>query len=239
MTHEILHYGFLGLMLGLAGNIHCVGMCGPIALALPTGDAGPTKRSILLGLYSSGRVLTYTLMGLVFGILGFGIKLAGMQQILSIGVGLTLIIGTLVPYLLKRNALGNLPWTGWVNLRFGRLLRSTHPLSFLGMGLLNGLLPCGLVYTALAGASISGSLQGGLAFMFAFGLGTVPALFVMALFSRSIPINVRAKLTHLIPAITLLLGLLFILRGLGLGIPMISPPSEVLQTGMAQGQACH
>jgi len=239
MTQELSQFAFLGLMLGLAGNVHCVGMCGPIALALPTGDAGPVKRSILLMLYSVGRVLTYTLMGLIFGMLGFGVKLAGMQQVLSIVVGLMLIIGVLLPYLFKRNSSQKVPWSDWVNQRFGQLLRNPHPLSFLGMGTLNGLLPCGLVYTALAGASVSGSVQGGVAFMSAFGLGTIPALFAIAWFSRTIPSQIRTKLVKLIPVVSLILGILFILRGLGLGIPMISPPSEVLKLSLTAGESCH
>jgi uncharacterized protein len=239
MTQEISQFAFLGLMLGLAGNIHCVGMCGPIALALPTGDAGPVKRCFFLSLYSFGRVLTYTILGIVFGILGFGVKLAGMQQILSILVGLMLIFGVFLPYLIKRTHTKKVPWTNWVNLRFGQLLRKTHPISFLGMGLINGLLPCGLVYTALAGASVSGSVQGGVAFMSAFGLGTVPALFAMAWVSRSIPSQIRTKLTKIIPIISIILGILFILRGLGLGIPMISPPTQVLQLGLVTGETCH
>lgn len=239
MTQELSQFAFLGLMLGLAGNVHCVGMCGPIALALPTGDAGPVKRSILLMLYSLGRVLTYTALGLVFGVLGFGVKLAGMQQALSIVVGLLLIFGVILPYLIKHTQARKVPWNNWVHLRFGQLLQKSHPISFLGMGLLNGLLPCGLVYTALAGASVSGSVQGGVAFMSAFGLGTVPALYAMAWFSRTIPSQIRTKLTKLIPVVSLILGILFILRGLGLGIPMISPPSEVLKLSLTAGESCH
>jgi len=239
MPQEILQFAFLGLMLGLAGNVHCIGMCGPIALALPTGDASPLKRSVLISLYSIGRVFTYTLMGLIFGLLGFGVKLAGMQQALSIGVGILLIGGVLLPYALKKVSARQVPWNAWVNVKFGSLLRKSSPSSFFGMGFLNGLLPCGLVYTAIAGASVSGSIQGGLAFMSAFGVGTIPALFAMAWFAKTVPARFRNKLSKMIPVITIILGIWFILRGLGLGIPMISPPTEVLQLGIVTGERCH
>jgi len=237
--NELLTFATMGLMLGLAGNAHCVGMCGPIALALPTGDAGSMRRTILLSLYSVGRVATYTVLGIVFGLLGLGVRLAGWQQGLSIAVGLILIIGVLLPYALKSRSTRQWPWQAWVQHQFGRLIRKPGTASFLGIGFLNGLLPCGLVYTALAGASVAGSVQGGAVFMAAFGVGTIPALFAMAWFSKAMSPKVRGYLKKAIPVLTIIIGILFILRGLGLGIPMISPPTEVLQVGMAAGPVCH
>lgn len=237
--NELLTFATIGLMLGLAGNAHCVGMCGPIALALPTGDAGPAKRTALLSLYSVGRVVTYTVLGVVFGLLGLGVRLAGWQQGLSIAVGVILILGVLLPYALKGRSTRTWPWQAWVQHQFGALLRRPGFGSFLGIGMLNGLLPCGLVYTALAGASVAGSVQGGAVFMAAFGFGTVPALFAMAWFSKAMSQRARAYLKKAIPVLTIVIGLLFILRGLGLGIPMISPPTEVLQVGMTAGESCH
>ena len=237
--NELLTFSMMGLMLGLAGNAHCVGMCGPIALALPTGDAGPMRRAGMLGMYSVGRVVTYTILGVVFGLLGLGVRLAGWQQALSIGVGVILILGVLVPYLFSKRSTHTMPWQGWVNRMFGKLIRKPGMAGFAGIGILNGLLPCGLVYTALAGASVAGSIEGGAVFMAAFGFGTVPALFAMAWFSKTLSPKARGYLKKAIPVLTILIGILFILRGLGLGIPMISPPTEVLQVGLADGPVCH
>lgn len=98
-------------------------------------------------------------------------------------------------------------------------------------GLLNGLLPCGAVYAALTASVAMGSVVGGAIFMFFFGLGTIPLMFAAVIMGNVITLKTRQKVLKLLPFLMIILGILFILRGLDLGIPFISPTSESLQLG--------
>ncbi|MGK7394120.1 MAG: sulfite exporter TauE/SafE family protein [Candidatus Cyclobacteriaceae bacterium M3_2C_046] len=212
-------------MVGIVGSFHCIGMCGPIVMALPTGKQ---KWNILLGrfLYNLGRTITYGLMGLFFGLIGLGISLAGTQQWLSILMGTIMIVSILFPQKLARSlnhiSLIN-QFTGFIKSKFRGLFldRSNKGLFFIG--LLNGLLPCGLVYLALAGAIATGSGISGFLYMVLFGLGTIPLMFVFALAGNLVSLKVKRNMNRLIPAFVVVLGILFILRGMNLGIPYLSP----------------
>jgi sulfite exporter TauE/SafE len=103
---------------------------------------------------------------------------------------------------------------------------------------LNGLLPCGLVYVAIAGAISSGDAISGMLFMILFGLGTFPAMFAATIFGRFINLNIRKKINQAIPALAVVLAVLFILRGLSLGIPYISPKISA-QTINQTEMECH
>ncbi|MCA9002730.1 MAG: sulfite exporter TauE/SafE family protein, partial [Planctomycetes bacterium] len=107
------------------------------------------------------------------------------------------------------------------------LFQRQDALGMVGLGLLNGLLPCGLVYVALAGAMAAGSASQGAVYMGLFGLGTVPMLLAIALggpcLLRLVP---RRQLRLAVPAAALLVGALFLVRGLDLGIPGLSPKFE-------------
>jgi len=215
-----------GFLFGLLGSVHCAGMCGPIALALPGGRSG---FSFWMGRinYNLGRSITYALMGGVFGLLGFGVWMAGYQEVLAI-VGGLVIIGI---------ALGSLflGKTSWMHIKpfwlpldslkksMGRLLSMNRPSGLLGVGLLNGFLPCGFVYVALAGALASGSVISGMIYMFLFGLGTFPVMFLVSSSNRVLGPNTRVKLQKAIPYAALILGGLLVMRGLSLGIPFLSP----------------
>lgn len=212
-------------LLGIFGGLHCIGMCGPIALALPKNESitrGILKKSI----YNGGRILTYTLFGVLGGTVGLGISIAGWQQGLSIAAGLTLIA------VVAFSGFRKLDFTNLGPLiRFSTFLRSAFSSfitrksmgSMLVIGILNGFLPCGLVYIALAGAIAEGSIEGGAAYMAIFGLGTFPVMFAISFGGSWIGISFQRKLYRIVPALILALGLLFILRGLNLGIPYISP----------------
>ncbi len=214
------------LALGLAGSLHCVGMCGPLALALPRAAGG--KAAFLAGrlLYNLGRAVTYAGMGAVFGLLGKTLLLAGWQRGLSIAAG-----ALMVAYAIA-TLWGGSRWTlESAGLRFvapiqralGRLLAQGSPRGLFTIGLLNGLLPCGLVYVALAGAAASGSPGPGAAFMFVFGLGTLPLMLAVALLGPSLQHRLRGRIQTVIPILLAVLGILVILRGLELGIPYVSP----------------
>ena len=107
------------------------------------------------------------------------------------------------------------------------------------IGLLNGFLPCGLVYVALAGAITTGGwVMGGL-YMVTFGLGTLPVMLAVSLAGRLLGTGFRTKLTRLVPIAGTVLAMLFILRGLSLGIPFVSPTPAKTDTGQATMDCCH
>jgi sulfite exporter TauE/SafE len=219
------------LVIGLVGSLHCAGMCGPIALALPLNRKNALTKIVGTLSYNWGKMLTYGLLGLVFGLFGQGLMLAGFQQWVSIILGAIMIVSVFFPVLFKNKALFDKLVSGFVSKMLGRL-RSLFAISsyqslFL-IGLLNGLLPCGLVYIAIAGAIETQNALNGSIYMLAFGLGTAPMLSAIAYLSSSLSNRIRQKLNKIIPVFVVLIGILFILRGLNLGIPYISPKDKVL-----------
>lgn len=209
-------------LLGLLGSAHCAGMCGPLALALP--GAGNSPQALLVGRlgYNAGRIVTYTIMGALFGLLGRGFELAGIQRWVSLTLGAIILTSLFVS---KRLALG-FPATkavGWLKGVFGKLLHRRTVGSLLLIGMLNGLLPCGLVYVACAAATSTGSLAGGTGYMVAFGLGTVPMMLGLSLAGAKVQFRLRLRLQRLIPVSLGIVGCLLLLRGMALGIPYISP----------------
>jgi hypothetical protein len=219
-------------VLGLMGSFHCAGMCGPIAIALPLhGNTVPQK--IFGGtLYNIGRTLTYGVMGALFGMLGQGIQLIGFQQKVSVIMGALMIISVLFPKLFKNQYRMDKSWFSFV----GKLkktiaqmfsIRSFQSLFFIGM--LNGLLPCGLVYMAIAGAIGTGGVVEGSLYMILFGLGTIPMLLAISLAGNILSLAVRNKINKLIPVLVVVVGILFVLRGLSLGIPYLSPPKQKIE----------
>ena len=209
------------LTLGFVGSLHCAGMCGPLAIAVPVIGEGRRARVVSRLLYNSGRVITYVLLGLVAGALGRSFVLAGFQRWVSVVAGVAIIAGLLVS--LKWSADG-LIGVGVVRLKrwFGRALqRRTHGANFT-LGLLNGLLPCGLVYVAATAAIGTGHVANGALYMLAFGLGTLPMMLGLGL--SFVSFNWRGRWRHLVPASVAVVGVLLILRGSGLGIPLLSPP---------------
>jgi sulfite exporter TauE/SafE len=220
------------LVLGLMGSFHCAGMCGPIAIALPL--HGNTIRQKIFGgvLYNSGRTITYGVMGALFGLLGQGIGLLGFQQSISVIMGAIMIVSTLFPALFKnRNRIGK----GWFSL-VGKLKKSMGEMfsirsfsSLFFIGLLNGLLPCGLVYMAIAGAIGTGNAAEGTLYMILFGLGTIPMLLTISVAGNMISQTFRKKINTLIPILVVVVGLLFVLRGLSLGIPYLSPEKQKIE----------
>jgi hypothetical protein len=214
------------IILGLMGSLHCVGMCGPIAFMLPVDRSNNVKRLGQTFLYHMGRLLAYGIIGLLFGLLGKGLYVFGIQQKLSIAIGLVMIIIVLIPsrtfnqYNLSKPVYRII---SKVKNRLGKELKKKSPDTFLTIGFLNGFLPCGLVYMALFGAIAMGNTwQGGL-YMLLFGLGTIPLMTTAIYFSSSFKGNTKRHIQKLIPAFVILIGVLFIIRGLGLGIPYISP----------------
>lgn len=217
---------FEGFIVGLVGSLHCIGMCGPLVLALPLSNQSNAQRLFGGILYNIGRSLTYALMGLIFGLLGKGLSFVGIQQWVSIVFGVLLILAVLLPGLLNLTPILNkVSWKAGsaIKSRMGSLLRQKRVYPLFLFGLLNGLLPCGLVYMAIMGSIINDSVLDSVLYMFLFGLGTLPVMFLLIYFSSLIKNRIISKIRKLIPFFIIVLGLLFILRGLNLGIKYISP----------------
>lgn len=230
-----------GLAIGLLGSLHCIGMCGPIALALPGHGASRVRMLIGRMLYNGGRVITYTLLGVAAGLVGQLIRFASLQQALSIAAGVAILLAVLLPSRAARRFLpGNITERIWIRVRnlAGPLLRSHTMGGLFSIGLLNGLLPCGLVYVALAGATATGGVLRGALFMTLFGLGTVPVMLATSLSGPLLGRRIRRTLNRLLPVGAVVLAALLILRGMSLGIPYVSPDLS-RQAESPQTPACH
>lgn len=224
------------LALGFFGSLHCVGMCGPIVLALPGKSAVFTRFMGLRLVYNVGRIFTYAWLGLMLGLFGRQIQLSGWQAQLSIASGVLILLFTFLPFLSARFKRVFQP--GQLVTRFlGDILyKPTFSGQFV-TGLLNGLLPCGLVYLALAGALLVSDPLISSAFMATFGLGTLPAMLAVAVLGRQLLGKFRPIFSKISPVIAVIMATLFILRGLSLGIPYISP--QLTHPAQAQTEVCH
>ncbi len=218
-------------MMGLVGNFHCAGMCGPIAIALPLDRTSWIKRLWGSILYNLGRTITYALLGAFFGLVGQGVVLAGFQQWLSIIMGVLMILIVLFPSLFKNPfeiEKGAFRFVGKLKQQLRQLFSQASYSSLFFIGLLNGILPCGLVYFAIVGAIASGNVLMGALYMALFGLGTMPIMFAIPLLGNVLTGQMRQRLSKAIPVMMILIGGLFVVRGLGLQIPYLSPPEKVL-----------
>ena len=220
------------LGLGFASGFHCIGMCGPIALSLGLTKKQATNYYLQNLTYQFGRVVTYAFLGAILGIIGQGFHMVGFQQYLTIGVGILLIVMALFSFGGKDFA-SKIPFlSGFllkVKMNLGKLLQKADYKSRFSTGILNGFLPCGMVYMALTASLASGGIWQGSLFMAVFGLGTLPFMFAVVLVGNLMTQAFRIKILKFIPAIMILLGILFILRGLEIGIPFVSPKKEALQ----------
>lgn len=218
------------ISLGLLGSFHCIGMCGPIALALPVHQYSPLKKYLGIFLYNLGRVATYTFLGVVFGLLGQSFFLGGFQQILSIVIGVLLLLSVILTNVKALNTAKGLgfiySFINSVKLQLGNLFnkKGLHFLFFIG--LLNGLLPCGLVYLGIAGAIATGHYIKGAEFMFYFGIGTVPVMYAVAFLGQFITVKYRNHIRQTMPYVVSMMAVLLIIRGMNLGIPYLSPQFE-------------
>ena len=207
----------LAFLVGLLGSGHCVGMCGGFAALL--GHAHPGRGLwASQSLYLSGKTVTYMAMGGLAGWLGgaAAISLAGFQGLLSIALGLVLVlIGLGLCGVLRA-----LPLSGRISGYFAqrlspaitRLVQSNNPASLTGLGALNGLLPCGLVYGMLAKAATTGSAANGALTLAAFGLGTAPALLLVGTLGATLPPARRLWLQRAGGVLVIALGVLTVTR---------------------------
>jgi sulfite exporter TauE/SafE len=200
-------------------------MCGPLVLSLPVSQLPPNQRFAGLWLYHGGRIITYALIGLLLGLVGRQISLAGWQQGFSILLGILLVLyfvftriskPLIVPPLfrpLQKNVLASI----------SRFIQQPTLPAMWRMGMANGLLPCGMVYVAATGAIASGSISGGMLFMICFGLATIPALYLLSLLGTFFTVPIRQNMRRVLAFGTFVVGILLILRGLNMNLPYISP----------------
>lgn len=233
-----------GFVLGFLGSLHCIGMCGPIVLAISSAKHEMYKMILQRVLYHLGKAFTYAVMGALFGVLGNHIQLSGLQQIASIIIGSLIVLWIILPKSFK-TAVTSLPpfkqYNEQIKNLLSKVLSSGNSKPFFVIGVVNGFLPCGLVYAGLAGAIATGNAFDGSLYMFLFGMGTMPALFAFSFLPTLRKYLPKINSRKIIPAVSLVLGIIFILRGLNLGIPFISPKFEHKpQTEeLSQPDCCH
>ncbi|MFN3760952.1 MAG: sulfite exporter TauE/SafE family protein [Algoriphagus aquaeductus] len=229
------------LVLGFLGSFHCVGMCGPIALAV----GGSSSKKFLFNkiLYNLGRSLTYAILGLVVGGLGFSLALAGIQQGISVSMGILVVLLSLsykkADQFLAIPALSGV--VRWIKAKLSFFLKSGSKTAFFSTGLINGLLPCGMVYMALVVAMGMQSPIQGAWYMLFFGLGTIPMLMALMVSGSLLPAIRRQQIQKVIPYFGIVVGILMVFRGLGLGIPGLSPEVATFDYGNHQVEItmCH
>ena len=192
----------VAFMIGIVGSFHCVGMCGPLALALPLSNNSFFAKFSGAFIYNAGRIVTYSVFGLVFGLIGQTAALFGFQQWLSIGTGALILLFIIIPKKYKiQHSTSKFSNSFFAKLRLelGRLFTQKNHSSLFVIGLLNGLLPCGLIYMAIAGAVVSADPFKSAFFMASFGLGTLPVMWTVSFFGNYIGMGIRQKIRKAYP----------------------------------------
>ena len=227
----------LALAMGLTGSLHCAGMCGPIVWVMPFQALTGVQRWVGILLYHFSRISMYGLMGLV--LFSFrSLFQPQVQQYMSIGLGLVLLLAGFFSFLRAPAIQLRLPWTGFVTRQLGKIIGTPSMTTLAVSGLLNGLLPCGLVYMALSLAVAAPTAAESLLVMYVFGAGTVPVLLLLTVLKGKVSFLRTTKLRKAVPAFMLFFGSLFVLRGMNLGIPYLSPEITVTQQ-VVKAACCH
>lgn len=219
-------YYLTAISIGLMGSLHCVGMCGPIAMAVPLTSKNEGYRWLGSINYLLGKAITYSLLGLFSGAFAKMLMLAGFQRYVSLFTGLLILL----IFIIQKVGNGktglerlNYQWVGILKQQFNKFLQEKNLTSAFLIGLINGVLPCGLVYIALAGAVGAGGWWQSMLYMFLFGVATMPLMFALMIFKSKMSLTFRALFQKVVPTFTIILAVLLIVRGLNLGIPYFSP----------------
>jgi len=230
---------FAALTLGILGSFHCIGMCGPLAFSLPLDNKGDFGKFAGSFLYNIGRIITYSALGLFFGLTGKSFLAFGFQQGLSVSLGIAILLFLFVPkkwmFSANKDTLFS-KYTHLIRSTLGGLFSKRNYRSLVAIGLLNGLLPCGLIYIAIAAAIATADAFKSAFFMAAFGLGTLPVMWSVSFFGNYMGLALRKKIKSAYPVMMTLMACLLIVRGLGLGIPYISP---AMDTNPSKVETCH
>lgn len=235
MSWQILFPAFL---LGLISSFHCIGMCGPIAFSLPVQFLPSHKKLLGILLYNFGRITTYTLLGILFGLVGREFFLGGWQQAFSIFLGVTILVVLAINLITKKTVRLHFLNSFQSKLQqiISKFIRRQQLYGIYMIGVANGFLPCGMVYLAIAGALGTGSTKGGILFMLLFGVGTIPLMLAVTWFGLVVNITIRNTVRKITPFFIVMIGALLILRGLNLNIPYLSP---LLESTSGKIVPCH
>ena len=230
-------------LLGIISNLHCLGMCGPISLAIPLDRS--SKFSMFIGSlqYNLGRIFTYSILGGIVGFIGLGIHLIGILQSISVLAGIGIILYAWRKQLFRgaffQKMNGNF-LQKFISANMGKIFRTQPKFKRILLGSLNGLLPCGMVYTALITSIVAGSPFYSAVTMVVFGIGTLPTMMIITIFSSEISVSTRGKINRALPYLVTFIGFLIILRGLNLDIPYVSPKASFnAQTKEINVEGCH
>ena len=231
---------YSAFIFGLISSFHCIGMCGPIAMMLPVDRSNEVKKITQIITYHIGKLTAYGTLGLIFGLLGRSFYLAGMQQQLSIIVGILMILVAVIPERIFAKYNFSKPIyrvITKVKSSLGQQFKNKSYKSLFTIGLLNGFLPCGMVYVALFGAIAMQNVSLGIGYMILFGIGTIPMMVAVVYASGLLSFSFRGTIQKAIPWVAVIIGMLFIIRGVGLDIPYLSPSNMSL---FVQSEAnCH
>lgn len=210
------------ILLGLGGNLHCMGMCGPLVLAIPFGNEKGIKKILATTVYFITKALGYALLGAIIGIIGAAAKLVVWQQWISIASGILMLVMVLFPIVLQQFEKVNIS-ASFISSNLNKLLQSKSKWRLFAFGFLHAFLPCGLVYTALAASLAFASAIKSSLFMFTFGISSALMLWALASFKTHFSFHKSKHFAWISRSIVVLVAILLIVRGLNLGIPYISP----------------
>lgn len=227
----------LPFLMGLTGSLHCAGMCGPIIWIMPFQGLQPVKKWLAISLYHLGRISIYALLAIILHSFKSFFQ-PQVQQYVSIVLGALLLILGILSFLPGKQISIHLPWTQYMQAKLGKFITSPSIPSLFIAGMLNGLLPCGLVYMALSTSMVASSVIQSASIMYAFGLGTTPMLIVLTVFKSKVRMAGILKFRKMVPFAMFLFGVLFMLRGMNLGIPYLSPKVAIEQNEV-KASCCH
>lgn len=212
----------IGLILGLSSSLHCIGMCGPIAMVLPLKDRSAFGVFSGVMQYNIGRIFVYSLLGSIIGAVGFTASFFGVLQVVSIITGVAMIVFAWQKRLFSGFSAWN-SFNGFLSKGIGTIIGSDSTFKLFLLGALNGLLPCGMIFIALMNAVTAGNPMNGAVAMIFFGLGTFPAMVIAGIAASKMNRTLQHRINTLVPYVLTIIGLLVVLRGMNLNIPYISP----------------
>lgn len=200
------------LILGITGSLHCAGMCSPLVMAVTGMKRDAMIRRIV---YNTGRILVYAALGAIISAFGSLFGMSGLQIFLSVALGILFIfIGAIGVWNMRIPFL-----TSWIQggvsllkITFASVSRIKSPFAVLFMGMLNGLLPCGLSSLALTSCILLPSASDGFLFMLIFGMGTLPVMIGLAPLLGRIFAKLQFSFKNVVRASLILAGILLISR---------------------------
>lgn len=227
----------MALLMGFTGSLHCAGMCGPIIWIMPFHAFSGIRKAVAIGLYHLGRISVYALMAAVLHSFK-DVFDPRVQQYVSIVLGSILLLAGILAFFPVSTFRIKLPWAGFVRGRLGDVMGRPGLGAIAMAGVLNGMLPCGLVYMALSASMTLPDVTSAIGMIYIFGAGTLPMLVGITLLKSRLSVMWGNQFRKVVPVLVFSFGCLFVLRGLNLGIPYLSPKVEVSQ-GSVQSSCCH